>query len=47
VTVDGDVWDVTIGTRSLFAAAQNGAEARIVRDSVDIDYADWDEEYRR
>jgi hypothetical protein len=46
VTVDGDVGDVTIGTRSLSAAAQNGAEARIVRDRVDIDYAEWDAEYQ-
>jgi hypothetical protein len=37
VTVDGDVGDVTIGTRSISAAAQNGAEARVVRDRVDID----------
>jgi hypothetical protein len=32
-----------IGTRSLSAAAQNDAEARIARDRVDIDYAEWDE----
>jgi hypothetical protein len=46
VTVDGDVGDGTIGTRSLSAASRNGAEARIVRDRVDIDYAEGDEEYQ-
>jgi hypothetical protein len=44
VTVDGNVGVVTIGTRSLSAAAKNGVEARNMRDHIDIEYDSQSEE---